>query len=870
MKTATSCRIYGDFSPKPPILHQPSTHPSEETKLEKIESSVCRVVWNSDDFEWVMQKSNGTSGGLLCIWNKRNFVKRSVVEGHGFIGMSGEWGKKQLKCTFVNVYAPCDRQSRFVLWGELSRLVLEEGGRWLLAGDFNVVRNSAERKGRMGETQDMEEFNLFVQGTGLVDVRLRNRKYTWYRPDGTSMSRLDRFLLSTEMSLMEGDWIQEGIRRWNDRVFGNVEIQSDNLRNEIERLDKKGEVEGLNAIEVKMRREAFHELWDTLKKRESVWKQKSRANWAQLGDANSTFFHRSVHVRRAQNTISGVYGDEGWVKEPELIKSAAVKYFSKVFQNEQWCQPTLDGIQFRRISDEQREWLERPFTIEEIEEGLKDCDGSKAPGPDGFNFNFIKFAWSTVKDDFVNFLMDFHRNGSESQAAFIGGRQLVESVLVLNEVVHEWREWMWECLSTTRISILINGSPTSEFPVSNGLRQGDPLSPFLFLLVAEGLSGLVKKAEGEGLLKGVAIGRGGMVLSLLQFSDDTVFMGKADVENLRVVKAILNCWEYMCVDKGRGGLGVADLERRNCSLLGKWWYRLGDGVDGLWKRVLWEKYYGGRKEVDVTSVVNWNMSGVWKDIMGLGSGSERLVAMLGEGFKWKVGNGSCVHFWHDKWVGDKPLRNLFPRLYALAIRRDGQLKDMGYWSAENWIWDCRWRRGCVGQGVGEEEQFRELINRVRLHKGEVDCWRWIHSGDGVYSAKKAYDFLSSNCCVLDEKWSRVLWGSYVPSKLSVFGWRLFLNRLATKDNLCRRGVALPGGNVLGWWGVQSALPNDVFGLADAVVAGINGGSWTDLGPLIFLVTACSGCCVYAIERLAGDGNVKFEGVSMSIEARDFY
>ncbi|GKU93253.1 hypothetical protein SLEP1_g6860 [Rubroshorea leprosula] len=591
-------------------------------------------------------------------------------------------------------------------------------------------------------------------------------------------------------------------------------------------------------------------------------------------------------------------GDNGWVEEPELVKVAAVKYFTKVFQNEQWCRPTMDGIPFCRILDAQREWLERPFTIEEIEEGLNDCDGSKVPGPDGFNFNFIKFAWSTVKEDFVNFLTKFNRNGrlvnglnssflalipkklnpeqfkeyrpisligclykllakvlanrlkmvmegiiSESQAAFIGGWQLVDSVLVLNEVVHEvkwrkqgsfilkadfekaydcvdwefldwmmnrmgfgvkWRKWMWECLSTARISILINGSPTTEFPVSNGLCQGDPLSPFLFLLVVEGLSGLVKKAEGEGLLKCVKIGRGGMVLSLLQFADDMVFMGKADVDNLRVVKAILNWFQLISglkINFGKSYLygfnvsegwvkGVADImqcgvgkvpftylglpigrnsgrrqlgddfERRNCSLLGKWWYRLGDGVDGLWKRVLWEKYYGGRKEADVTSVVTWNMSSVWKDIMGLGRGSERLDAMLGKGFKWKVGNGSCVDFWHDKWVGDNPLRNLFPRLYALANSREGQLKDMGYWSAENWIWDCRWRRGCVGRGVGEEEQFRELINRVKLHRGEV----------------------------------------------------------------------------LGWWGVQSALPKDVFGLADVVVLGINGGCWTELGTLIFLVT----------------------------------
>ncbi|GLT52595.1 hypothetical protein SLA2020_485530 [Shorea laevis] len=176
----------------------------------------------------------------------------------------------------------------------------------------------------------------------------------------------------------------------------------------------------------------------------------------------------------------------------------------------------------------------------------------------------------------------------------------------------------------------------------------------------------------------------------------------------------------MCVEKRKGGLGVADLERRNCALLGKWCFRLGDGVDGLWKWVLCEKYYGGRKEVDVTFVVSRNMLGVWKDIMDIGRGSEGLEAMLVKGFKWKVGDGSSVDFWNDKWVGDKPLKNLFPRLYALADSREGRLKDMGYWRAESWIWDYRWRRGCVGRGVGEEDQFRELINGVKLHRDDVD------------------------------------------------------------------------------------------------------------------------------------------------------
>lgn len=58
----------------------------------------------------------------------------------------------------------------------------------------------------------------------------------------------------------------------------------------------------------------------------------------------------------------------------------------------------------------------------------------------------------------------------------------------------KWRKWMRECLSTAAVLVLVNGSPTHEFVVVHGLCQGDLLSPFLFLMVAEGLNMLFKEA----------------------------------------------------------------------------------------------------------------------------------------------------------------------------------------------------------------------------------------------------------------------------------------------------------------------------------------------------------------------------------------
>lgn len=87
----------------------------------------------------------------------------------------------------------------------------------------------------------------------------------------------------------------------------------------------------------------------------------------------------------------------------------------------------------------------------------------------------------------------------------------------------KWISWVKECISTATANVLVNGNPSGEFQLERGLRQGDTLSPFLFLVAAEGLNALTKRAVREGLLKGVTIGRGNMVISHLQYADDIIF-----------------------------------------------------------------------------------------------------------------------------------------------------------------------------------------------------------------------------------------------------------------------------------------------------------------------------------------------------------
>ena len=172
----------------------------------------------------------------------------------------------------------------------------------------------------------------------------------------------------------------------------------------------------------------------------------------------------------------------------------------------------------------------------------------------------------------------------ERKSAFGKGRQLLHSVLIANEVVEEarrgrrpcllfkadfkkaydsvswgflfymlkrmgfqekWISWIKECLSSASISIFVKGRPTEEFKPQRGLRQGDPLAPFLFNLVAEGLTGMMREAVSKNLYHSFLVGKKKIPVNMLQFADDTIFFEEPSMDNVTLIKAMLRSYEMV-------------------------------------------------------------------------------------------------------------------------------------------------------------------------------------------------------------------------------------------------------------------------------------------------------------------------------------
>ncbi|GKC23951.1 RNA-directed DNA polymerase, eukaryota, partial [Tanacetum coccineum] len=325
--------------------------------------------------------------------------------------------------------------------------------------------------------------------------------------------------------------------------------------------------------------------------------QKAKIKWSIEGDENSRYFHGMLNKKRNQSNIRGIMAD-GWEQRADLEREVTIEEIKTAVWN---CgidkSPGPDGFTFDFyrhfwpiIDTDVHAAVIHFFKHGDIPGGCNSSFIALIPKIPDANMvkdfrpiSLIGSIYKIIAKILTNRLVTVLGNiVSEVHSAFIAGRQILDGPFILNEVLHwcskkkkkslifkvdfekaydsvrwdfledvlkkfgfgnKWCNWILCCLNSSKGSILVNGSPTEEFQFYKGLKQGDPLSPFLFILVMESLHLSFQRVVDTGMFKGLTL-NDSLCLSHMFYADDAIFVGQWSDGNITTLLHVLDCFYH--------------------------------------------------------------------------------------------------------------------------------------------------------------------------------------------------------------------------------------------------------------------------------------------------------------------------------------
>ncbi|GJV39876.1 RNA-directed DNA polymerase, eukaryota, reverse transcriptase zinc-binding domain protein [Tanacetum coccineum] len=456
----------------------------QETKMESIDLLSVRLCWGNVNFDYVHSDSIGNSGGILCIWDPNSFRKDSVTVSDYFVIVRGVWIKSGMDILIVVVYAPHDVRDKRLLWDYLSHVSNQWAGEVVMMGDFNEVRYKSDRFGSNFNAHGADIFNNFIIiNAGLEEVPLDSWKDAPGDDSNAMRNLCGKFEFSSENpSLgMQLQILSKDQNAHIDMPFPNS--LSTDQQKDLECMVSKEEVK--------------RAVWD-------CGTDKSPG----LDGFTFGFY------RHFWSTIEIVNPDANMVKDfrPISLIGSIYKIIAKILTNRLVgvLGDIVNEVQSAFISE--RQILDGPFILNEI---MQWCRRRKKQSLI-FKVDFEK-AYDSVRWDFL------------------------DDILVKFGFGIKWRGWIQNCLNSSKGSILVNGSPTEEFQFYKGLKQGDPLSPFLFILVMESLHISFQRVVDVGMFTGIKLSSS-LNISHLFYADDAIFLGQWNDSNIDTLVHVMECF----------------------------------------------------------------------------------------------------------------------------------------------------------------------------------------------------------------------------------------------------------------------------------------------------------------------------------------
>ncbi|GJY96661.1 reverse transcriptase domain, reverse transcriptase zinc-binding domain protein [Tanacetum coccineum] len=550
------------------------------------------------------------------------------------------------------------------------------------------------------------------------------------------------------------------------------------------------------------------DIWMEIRKRwmekekeySNMLHQKARIRWDVEGDENSKFFHSFMKRRNNKCNLRGLLVNGVWYEDPMIIKAEMARHYRSLFSEAGKSRPIFCSSKVGRISVDDAQRLEMILSENEVWEAIFGCGGDKASEPDGFNFKFIRKVWEIIKPDLLGAVawvweyMKISRGCSASfvttipkvadpiglgdyrpisligcyykiiakllaervkrvvgdvvgevQKMFIKARYILDAVLISNETM--------EFLKSSSMSILVNGYPSEEFGLERGVRQGDPLSHFLFILAAEGLNAIVSEAAEKGIFRGV--------VCFEEVSGLRVNYNKSNIYGIGLnEEELTEMARWM-------GYGVGEFL----------FTYLGVPVGENMRRI---KSWGPVVEKFKKWLTDWKAKTI--------SFGGRLTLV-----KSVIGSLPLYHFSMfrvDRWVDNQRLCDRFPRLYHLDRRKESSMLEKGSWVNGTWCWEWDWIREIRCRINKELEELLGVLQNVIILNDYRDKWRWTLGEDRKFTVKDLSRLVEEKIIHADSGGQETLWNKLVPKKVNIFVWRALKGRLPVRVELDRIGIDL--------------------------------------------------------------------------------
>nr|XP_020162797.1 uncharacterized protein LOC109748170 [Aegilops tauschii subsp. strangulata] len=315
--------------------------------------------------------------------------------------------------------------------------------------------------------------------------------------------------------------VRAALRQWC-RSKPSLRVLMDNNKHVVAYLNAVEELRSLSIVEAALTVFAAAKaeqliLWQT-----AAWSRRAKIRWCVSGDENTQFFHAAANCQARRNKVRVLVQDGVEHFDTDQKLRLATDYFKAILGQPATSMDTVDvGSLYTPLDLSE---LTAEFSWAEIVQAINCSPNNRSPGPDGFTNEFYKVFKLLIKDDLLRFFGDFHKNEVDLSSGFLKGRSIVENFALATEMIqyahkrklpvialkldfhkafdnvswcclHKifdargfpqvWTNWICTLLSTGSSRVQLNGELGAPILAKKGFRQGDSLSPYLFILVAD-------------------------------------------------------------------------------------------------------------------------------------------------------------------------------------------------------------------------------------------------------------------------------------------------------------------------------------------------------------------------------------------------